>query len=371
MKRVMKIIGISFIFFTFVNLNLWSQEESLKQKVSLKGEPLASSFLKKEIATVVFSAPQGGLLSTYRGLISGFNHDLTGKKLKGNEITAIKYTQKGKVIIRGTRLEGKGKLEKVTSLSLKKNIIDLLKKNADIVIDKDTTYGEKEEKKIGDLDDPKIVVVKNARLKLKKNFKGYGILIFTGNKGPFYRLYMYDNATWYGLVISDSDKIGFYLRGRVFPIYILPIYRRKPVYPADVDQCELYRIRMLRYKTLYERYKKLYEKYCKNTSPLYKKGRFFTWRCRLYEKYYLMYKRLYEKYKKLYEECPKKPKAGNPTILGAVLLEGKKDYLYLYRAKILYCQEVVEEKICKKLIEEKIATSEILPLKLEKYKEKK
>lgn len=355
-------MGVAVVFFVFIQLNLWSQEVTLKQKVSLKGEPLISSFLKKEIATVVFSAPEGGLLYTYRGLISGFNHDLAGKKLEGNEITAVKYTQTGKVAIRGTRLEGKEKLEKVVSLSLKKDIIDLLKNNADIVIEKDTTYsGEKEEENIGDLDDPKIVVVRNARLTLKGNFKGYGVLIFTGNAGPFYRLYMYDNATWYGLVISDSDKIGFYLRGRIFPIY-----RGKRVY---VNQCEIYRIKMLRYEKLYKKYKKLYEKYCKNTSPLYKKRRFFAWRCRLYEKYYLMYKRLYEKYKKLYEECSGKPGIGNPTILGAVLLEGKKDYLYLYGAKVLYCQEVIKEKICKKLIEEKIATEEVLPLKLEEYKE--
>jgi len=361
MKRVMKIISVSFTFFIFVNLNLWSQEGSLKQKVSLKGEPLISSFLKKEIATVVFSAPQGGLLYTYRGLISGFNHDLTGKKLKGNEITAIKYSQKGRVITRGTRLEGKGKLEKVASLSLKKDVIDLLKKNADIVIDKDTTYGEKEEENIGDLDDPKIVVVKNARLTLRKNFKGYGVLIFTGNKGPFYRLYMYDNATWYGLVISDCNKAGFRLRGK-----IIPIYGKKGSY---INQCKIYKIRMLRYKTLYERYKKLYEEYCQKPSPLHKKRNLTSWRCSLYEKYLSIYKRLYEKYKKLYEKCSKKPEVSNPAILGAVLLEGRKAYLYLYGARILYCQEVVEEKICKKLIEERIATSEVLPLKLEEYKE--
>ncbi len=358
MKRIMKIIGILYVFFLFINLNLWSQV-TLKQQVSLKGEPLISSFLKKEIATVVFSTPQDGLLYTYRGLISGFNHDLTGKKLEGNEITAIKYTQTGKVVIRGTSLEGKEKLEKTAYLNLKKDIIDLLKKNADIVIEKDTTYGEKEEENIGDLDNPKIVVVRNAHLTLKKNFKGYGVLIFTGNAGRFYRLYMYDNATWYGLVISDSDKIGFYLRGR-----IIPIYRGKKVY----NQCKIYKIRMSKYKILYERYKKLYERYCKKTSRY--KRRFFSWRCQLYKRYYLIYKRLYEKYKKLYEKCSGKPEIGNPAVLGAVLLEGKKDYLYLYGAKILYCQEVIKEKIHKKLIEERIATQEALPLKLEEYKEK-
>ena len=359
MKRIVKITSLLFLFFIFISLNLWSQ--TLKQKVSLKGEPLISSFLKKEIATVVFSAPQGGLLYTYRGLISGFNHDLTGKKLKENEITAIKYTQKGKVITRGTRLEGKGKIEKVVSLSLKKDVIDLLKKNADIVIDKDTTYGEKEEENIGDLDDPKIVVVKNASLTLKKNFKGYGVLIFTGNTGPFYRLYMYNNATWYGLIVSDCNRVGLYLKGK-----IIPIYGGEGTY---INQCKIYKIRMLKYKKLYEKYKKLYEEYCKKPSSLYKKRNITSWRCSLYKKYLSVYKRLYERYKKLYEECLKKPKKAGPAILGTVLIEGKKAYLYLYRAKILYCKEVVEEKICKKLIEEKIATSQVLPLKLEEYKE--
>jgi len=352
-KVISRIIGFFSILF-FITLPLWG-ENGTKQKISLKGEPLISSFLKENISAVVFSTKEG-TLTTYRGVISGLNHNLEGEKIKENAVSAIKYTKGGKAIINGTRLEGEEKLEKTNYLNIKEEIINLLKKNADITIDKDTTY---EGGSIGSYDEPKIVVVNNAELLLKKDFKGYGVLILTGEgTSSFYRLYMYDNAIWYGLVISEIKKVGLRLEGNAS-------LSRSRKYTGG--ECAIYKKKMLRYKKLYEKYKKLYEERCEN--PISSRKKISSWQCQIYKKYYLTYKKLYEKYKKLYDENCSPPSSAYPKILGAVLLEGEEASLYLRGAKILYCKDTIEEEICKKLIG-KIGEKEVLPLKLEEYKEK-
>jgi len=361
MKKISRKIGV-FSVLLFLLLPLWGRGET-KQKISLKGEPLINSFLKEDISAVVFSTKKGTLI-TYRGMISGFNHNLEGEKIKEEAVSAIKYTKEGKVKIRGTRLEGKQKLEETNYLNIKEEVINLLKKNADITIDKDTTY---EGGSIGSYEEPKIVVVNNAKLLLKKDFKGYGVLILTGeDASSFYRLYMYDNAAWYGLIVSDIKNVGIYLKGKITPFYYLGGYKS--------NNCIIYKKKMLRYKKLYEKYKKLYEEKCtKKKLSLPPKshisqGKASSWQCEIYKKYYLTYKKLYEKYKKLYEKCAQPPSNHQPKILGALILEGEGARISLSGAKILYCKEAIEEEICKKLIG-KIGEKEILPLKLEEYKE--
>ena len=315
MRKIIIGIIIIVLFFPIV---LNAQEKI----VSVRGRPKSSKILKEEIGALTYMLPEDvkiGYLKV-KGLdfplsvISGKNHDLEGKVI--GEGTAGVVFNKAKIRIRRVKVEGNPPKQKSPYISLKRDVLEVLQKYADITITKDTTYNGGS---IGSFDDPKIVVVDKAKLTLKGDFKGYGVLILTGEptktkKVDPQRLLMEDNAKWYGIIISDVKYIRIDLRGKKSLV---------PIQPLKV--------------------KKEFEKIKKFKKPI---------------------------------PPPKPPKLPKPTIhrvqiFGALLFESKIVYIRMKLADIFYSEKVIKDLICKKIIENEEKIKEVIPLEWEEYKEQK
>ena len=209
MRKMGVFIGVLvFLCFTF-------SLDAAEKKASVVGKKvvLEELFKTTEIGAVTFMNSGKALKNSrlyiigkkYNSLkptIDGRNHNLEGALLKKNpyKVHALSTNLKKKRYIRvwSVRLFGKkpNKNTKAEYLDIKE-IVDFLKKHADFTITKDTECDEngcrvlatkeKVEYNFGSKAHPKIVVVDGARLVLKGDFKGYGVLILTGDrkKVPF------------------------------------------------------------------------------------------------------------------------------------------------------------------------------------------
>jgi hypothetical protein len=97
-----------------------------------------------------------------------------------------------------------------------KTYVDYYKDYADITVDSPGLTTWTEANNVGGPNDYKVVYVEDAKLLLKQNFKGYGILVLydTTPGAGHAELRMEDAASWYGLIIAytedspgESDKI--------------------------------------------------------------------------------------------------------------------------------------------------------------------
>ena len=224
-----------------------------------------------------------GYTSRYgKPTIDGRDHSLNGNLLKSSsdKIPGIETNTKAVRVRHVAVIPRKPKFNKDLDIT---KLVEYLKKDADVVITKDTECdedgcvfsdgGENAGYSLGTKKNPKIVVVDKARLVLKEDFKGYGVLILTGERKNVpqlgfadeikkekckitgktltdlfketkkrfrwnflsrvrksLRLTMNDNAAWYGVVISDVSYSMMVL-GRQTYYYrsIIPI--RKPLKP--------------------------------------------------------------------------------------------------------------------------------------------
>ncbi len=369
-KSVIIIIEILMFLLPFVN----AQEKV----VSIKGKPKSSRILEKEIGAVTYIAPpskskffRGYFLLTGFGkpkcVVSGKNHTLEGKAIKGGAIPGVVFLENARIGVRKIRLEGNPPKESTDYLFIKKDVLEFLKKYADIVITENKVYNGGT---IGSFQNPKIVVVDSARLVLKKDFKGYGVLILTGNSSKkrnmgSLRLLMEDNAKWYGIVVADVKKVYLKLYGKKInpslvpgclkassfikgdldkdgdidkdDLNILLSYRNQP---ADkCPQCDLDgdgEITVLDSRKLV----------LKCTNP----------HCAPGKKSFLSKKDIEEQMQR-------------PQIIGALLLESKIATVKLSYADILYSKEAVQDLVCKKIIENEEKIKEVVPLEWEEYKE--
>jgi hypothetical protein len=146
--------------------------------------------------------------------ISGYNHDLNGNVLTTGHKPAITLINEDNLTISNVTTTGIPEpiVDKVDEINVK-YYFDALKELADITIDTNTAYNGGT---IGSPNDYKIVYLKDAKLWLKKDFKGYGILIIDDTNPGIGQpsLNIEDKAAWYGVVIGyvspqqgSSDKL--------------------------------------------------------------------------------------------------------------------------------------------------------------------
>lgn len=257
MRRVFLFI-LTFILLYFTGFNAFAGDKQSK-KVSMVGQKVVLGEMVEQAGLITFMSGEpdstdsklhimGTRYDKVRPLVDGRDRYLdSGEIKKGQESVssiAANFTSKKSVDVENdVWLRGKDPKIGVNFDYLGiGEMVGLFVKHADITIDKDTEY---KGGTIGSLNDPKIVVVDGARLALKEDFKGYGILVLTGERekvpGAFpdedsecavtgkklsdefreilsatrigwpsldnvrrgVRLTMDDSSAWYGLVISD------------------------------------------------------------------------------------------------------------------------------------------------------------------------
>jgi site-specific DNA-cytosine methylase len=219
----------------FFSLFIFDVNSEVVRKVTLTGKELtftgkrldqlgAITFLVPDDATNPYPQLKGFARSPQLSRIDGRNHTLEGELVGSGDKPAVATNVNSNQLFihRVTLINGKKYNVEKFDLSW---LVDQLKAQADIVIDKDTIYRGGS---IGSPSDYKIVVVKGSRLRLTQDFEGYGILILTDER--------IDNPVW-----DDENYIGDVdWKGRKFVVllneigkllhfkyYVLPRVRRR------------------------------------------------------------------------------------------------------------------------------------------------
>ncbi len=270
-KSIIFIIFLSFFMLFLISVNAAEKTNVVEKRASIVGKKVLLEDLLNTttIGAITFMSPPdqinkshlyllGKIYDGIKPTIDGRDHTLAGKlidkSIHKTHSISTDLTNRRNILVSTVTLLGKRPYRKIRAEYLDvTDIIDFLKEHKDVSITQDVECNEngcvlvKGKKKVkynfGTPSNPKIVVVEGARLTLKGNFKGYGILILTGErkkvpfsfydefkkdavtgeslyqllldilkkvKGVFLadlrrglRLVMEDNAFWGGVVISD------------------------------------------------------------------------------------------------------------------------------------------------------------------------
>ncbi|MBU1006296.1 MAG: hypothetical protein KKH08_01720, partial [Candidatus Omnitrophica bacterium] len=218
MKKRTLIAIVLFTSATFFINQIALQAKEAKKVSAVGTKIMVSSDLLPYLGALTFIAPQeaqhprpkvhGMTKQNELSRIDGHNHDLVGELVSASQqsegipgiTTNVDKNQLliQKVAVDGTPVDVQYETDYVDIPAL----VDYLKDQADITITRDTVY---KGGNIGSKEDPKVVIVDAARLKLMHDFEGYGILVLTGERK--------DNPRWDDELTADdidSDKSTLY-----------------------------------------------------------------------------------------------------------------------------------------------------------------